>query len=50
MCSCGGDSNTGRGSENVVNVYNWADYIGPETLEKFEAETGIRVNYDTYAA
>jgi len=32
----------------VLNVYNWADYIGPTTLADFEAETGIRVNYDTY--
>jgi putrescine transport system substrate-binding protein len=32
----------------VVNVYNWADYIGPTTLRDFERETGIRVNYDTY--
>ena len=32
----------------VVNVYNWADYIGSTTLAAFQAETGIRVNYDTY--
>jgi putrescine transport system substrate-binding protein len=32
----------------VVNVFNWADYIGSGTLEAFERETGIRVNYDTY--
>jgi putrescine transport system substrate-binding protein len=32
----------------VVNVYNWADYMGPTTLADFEAETGIAVNYDTY--
>src|SRR3990172_12445393 len=32
----------------VLNVYNWADYIGRTTLADFEAETGIRVNYDTY--
>jgi len=50
LCSCGGDSNTGPESENVVNIYNWADYIGPETIKQFEAETGIKVNYDTYAA
>jgi len=36
------------GEPRVVNVYNWADYIGPTTLEDFTAETGIRVNYDTY--
>ncbi len=50
LSACGGDSITGAESENVVNVYNWADYIGPDTIERFEAETGIKVNYDTYAA
>jgi len=34
--------------EKVVNVYNWFDYIEPSALEKFTAETGIKVNYDTY--
>ena len=33
---------------NVVNVYNWVDYIGLDTIERFEAETGIDVNYDVY--
>lgn len=32
----------------VVNVYNWSDYIAPDTLQKFEAATGIKVNYDVY--
>jgi putrescine transport system substrate-binding protein len=35
-------------AEKVVNVYNWADYIEPSVLEKFTAETGIKVNYDVY--
>ena len=38
------------GGEKVVNVYNWFDYIDPAMLEKFTAETGIRVVYDTYDA
>jgi len=37
-----------RDSEAVVNVYNWADYIAPDTVARFEKETGIRVNYDEY--
>ncbi len=32
----------------VVNVYNWTDYIDPKVLERFTAETGIRVQYDVY--
>ena len=36
------------GEERVVNVYNWSDYIDPAMLEKFTAETGIKVNYDVF--
>ena len=32
----------------VVRVYNWSDYIDPKILSDFEAETGIRVVYDTF--
>lgn len=32
----------------VVNVYNWSDYIDPQVLKDFEAETGIKVRYDVY--
>ncbi len=34
--------------EKVVNVYNWSDYIDPKMLEKFTADTGIKVNYDVF--
>lgn len=34
--------------QRTVNVYNWNDYIGPDTIAQFQAETGIRVNYDVY--
>jgi putrescine transport system substrate-binding protein len=34
--------------DKVLNIYNWSDYIAPDTVEKFEAETGIKVNYDVY--
>ena len=36
--------------EKVLNVYNWADYIGADTIADFEAEFGIRVNYDLFDA
>ncbi len=32
----------------TVNLYSWADYVAPETLERFEKETGIQVRYDTF--
>jgi putrescine transport system substrate-binding protein len=34
--------------EKVLNVYNWSDYIAPDTLAKFEKETGIKVTYDVF--
>src|SRR5579859_3423726 len=34
--------------EKVLNVYNWSDYIAPDTIEKFTKATGIKVNYDVY--
>ncbi len=34
--------------EQVLNVYNWSDYIDPSAIKQFEQETGIKVNYDVY--
>ena len=33
----------------TIQVLNWGDYIDPELLDQFEAETGIKVNYTTMA-
>lgn len=41
-------SGDGAASGNVVNVYNWGEYIDMSVLEDFEAATGIHVNYQTY--
>ncbi|MFQ5547306.1 MAG: extracellular solute-binding protein [Woeseia sp.] len=49
LVSCTTDRAAGTASaERIVNVYNWADYIAPDTLDKFQAEYGIKVNYDLY--
>lgn len=34
--------------DKVVNIYNWSDYIAEDTIEKFEAATGVKVVYDVY--
>jgi putrescine transport system substrate-binding protein len=34
--------------EPVLNIYNWADYIGRDTVPAFERATGVKVIYDTY--
>ncbi|MBB2496758.1 polyamine ABC transporter substrate-binding protein [Aquipseudomonas ullengensis] len=37
-----------QAQENVLNLYNWADYVAPQALQKFQAESGIKIKYDTF--
>lgn len=39
----------GNSNEKVLNVYNFGDYIDETLLDEFEAEYGVKINYDTYA-
>ena len=39
---------TAATAEEVVNVYNWSDYIAEDTLDNFQKETGIRPVYDVF--
>ena len=60
LCVCGCNNSpppsssrkdTGRQAvteEPVLHIYNWADYIGFDTIARFERSTGIRVIYDLY--
>lgn len=34
--------------ERELRVFNWSDYIAPETIARFERESGVRVSYDTF--
>ena len=36
------------GGRPRLNVFNWSNYIAPETIPDFEAEFGVRVRYATY--
>jgi spermidine/putrescine transport system substrate-binding protein len=35
-------------AEGTLQLYNWGNYTSPELLEKFEAETGIKVTVTDY--
>ena len=58
LAGCGGeqpaaDADAGAAAPaadapKVLNVYNWSDYIGEDTIANFEAETGIKVTYDVF--
>jgi len=54
ISACGSDPHATAGAgapeEKLLYVYNWADYIGKDTLADFERATGIKVVYDTYDA
>lgn len=47
--SSSGSASGSKGDKQVLNVYNWGDYIDEEVLDMFEQETGIQVNYETFA-
>jgi len=34
--------------QNILNIYNWEDYLLPELIKEFEAQEGIQVNLHTY--
>ena len=54
LAACGGKADGKKAADadgaeaKVLNVFNWADYIGKDTIADFEAKTGIKVTYDTY--
>jgi putrescine transport system substrate-binding protein len=52
LAACGGkegESAATAGAERqVLNVYNYSDYIAEDTIPNFETATGIRVTYDVF--
>jgi putrescine transport system substrate-binding protein len=56
LSACGGHKSGSEapaadaGSGKVLNLYIWSDYLGPNTLSDFEAQTGIKVHVAYYDA
>src|ERR1700729_3354277 len=46
----GGATACQAAEEKRLFIYNWSDFIGPDTIAKFEQLTGIKVTYDVYDA
>ena len=44
LTGCGSSA----GENGEVIVFNWGEYIDPETLSLFEQETGIKVVYEEF--
>jgi len=41
-------TNAASAPEKLLNINNWAEYIGENTVKNFEKETGIKVRYDNF--
>src|SRR3954453_4868707 len=39
-----------RADEKTLNLFAWSEYVPQEVIDGFTRETGIKVNYDTYAS
>lgn len=57
LIACGGGSDTAAHPPSAkpeaeqsgkLNIYNWSDYVDPETVAAFEKETGIKTRSDYY--
>jgi putrescine transport system substrate-binding protein len=48
MLALGMPGTSSADEEKILNIYNWSDYIGDDTVKNFEKETGIKVRYDTF--
>jgi putrescine transport system substrate-binding protein len=49
LTACGGGKPAAPAAEEpVLNIYNWADYVGHHTIEEFEQKTHIKVVYGLY--
>jgi putrescine transport system substrate-binding protein len=46
--ACGGRHPAPAAEEQVLNIYNWADYVGYNTIAEFERRTHIKVVYELY--
>jgi putrescine transport system substrate-binding protein len=50
ICAAAGGPAAPAAEEKRLYIYNWTDFIGPDTIAKFEKLTGIKVVYDVYDA
>ncbi|MCG3358585.1 polyamine ABC transporter substrate-binding protein [Neisseria meningitidis] len=57
LTACGGGNDTAAQAPSAkpkaeqsgkLNIYNWSDYVDPETVAAFEKETGIKTRSDYY--
>ena len=48
LAGCGSKSSEGKNGE--LNIFIWTEYVPDSVIEKFEKESGIKVNVSTYSS
>lgn len=46
--SSGQTSQNEKGDPGELNIYTWAEYVPQDVIDRFEEETGIRINYTNF--
>lgn len=46
--SSGASATSPAAATGKLNIYNWSDYVDPETVAEFEKNNGVKVRYDYY--
>lgn len=50
LAGCGGGgSSSSEAEEQELNVIGWSEYVPEDVIQRFTDETGIKVNYTSYA-
>lgn len=48
LTACGPAGKAPPPEDRVLNLYSWAEYFPESVIRKFEAETGVKVNYSVF--
>ncbi|MFD1705991.1 PotD/PotF family extracellular solute-binding protein [Siminovitchia sediminis] len=50
LSGCGSSNSSGGQESKELNVFNWTEYIPDITIQKFEEEYGVKVNYSMFSS
>lgn len=50
LAACGSSGSSGGKESKELNVFNWTEYIPEVTIQRFEEEYGVKVNYSMFSS
>ncbi|OKH19476.1 ABC transporter substrate-binding protein [Hydrococcus rivularis NIES-593] len=45
---CSSVDRNNKDKEQVLNIYNWTDYLAPDAIAQFEKQYSAKINYDVF--